>query len=367
MVFTQPKIDPADVDDPNFKGFPQLTTTYSMESQMTWAELMHYVIARVNTSEKKTLNQAQLRSFKEWFVIRKPLGMKIDYRLVMRAFYVWNEYQKRLDHFLCFTGRPGYGKTTAACNFLAWVNPSFSMVNICTTAKDYLSLVRAKIAEYKQSKKIVPISILLDEGTEAMSSDAQEATNKALMKTFFIQRKLQICVGICQPSFFALSPTIREQHTRTLIHITDKGRYKCFTKRAIDVLVDQHSKHKKNILAAQVPDGTYFNGSFRLEFPDTLNYEAYEHDAILSIDNTLGDLQQKLKAKDMVLLADASNTLNIDLKTLLKASKAGNLKVERIGSRWYIGVAEFDRLLTLGKSVKAVLEAESKLKEPEIV
>ncbi len=244
-----------------------------LEEKYNWKELCDLTLGRI----KQYLKPREEATFKKWFMAREQLGYLFDYQMILRAFRIWQELKDGLDHFIVISGREGFGKSTFAIQLAAWVNPNFTMSSICYGARGYLDVLGRKAEEYNGDSSLLETeSILLDEGTELLSRESLNMTNRVLTKSFFIQRALKFLVITCIPNFFMLDITLRNHRARTLIEVLSRGHYICITGSGIRKIAKE-GLQSKQIKGISLKKGTFWHGSFRKKFPITVSRQYSEN------------------------------------------------------------------------------------------
>ncbi len=308
----------------------------------TWAEVCDIVFDRIGHK----LSKKDRPIFKNWFMKREKLGYLFDYVLILRCFRIWQEIERNLDHFIVISGREGYGKTTLSFAISAWVNPDgFSMDNVCYGAKAYLDILSKKAAKYKYGS-VNSESIVLDEGTELLSRESLNVTNRSLTKTFFVQRTLKFLVIVNIPNFHMLDITIRNHRVRTLIEITRRGRYKCISGKGIKIIAKE-GQYTKQVDGIKIPTGTWWEGDFAKDFPPMIDRLEYENHKIESIKEMLETLKDDVVEKKMIAVTKLAREIDCKPETIVKMVKRQEVEGKMIGGKWYLTRAAYDKLTTV--------------------
>ncbi len=255
-------------------------------------ELYQYHITRIRKLDPKF----NPNFFKKWFMERiETVTAVFDSAMIMRCFMIWQDMQRGYDHFVVIAGGEGFGKSTLSFQMASWVNPNFKLENVCYGARKYIEILqkKARVCLNKKEEEVEKESLVMDEGTELLSKDALTKTNKVIIKTTFIQRRLKYLVIINIPNFFLLDTTIRSHRTKTLVEITKRGKYKCITGKAIS-LVAQYGLKNKKISSVKIPNGTFWHGDFTKHFPRNIDPEEYDVVKLVGIDETLNTLSEDL-------------------------------------------------------------------------
>ncbi|GAG75148.1 unnamed protein product [marine sediment metagenome] len=261
----------------------------ALDKKYTWVELCDRVIRHLGVKKSERV------LFTKWFMKREGIGYLFDPFLIWRCFFIWKELKKGLDHFIILSGKEGYGKSTLAFQIASWIDPSFNVSMICYDAKSFVNIMLERANSNKLSPEGLK-ALVLDEGTELLSRDHQNVTNKVLIKTFFIQRALKFLVLINCPNFHLIDSVVRFHRCRTLIEVTQRAHYKGITGKAIKIISDVGMK-TKSISGVKLPIGTFWHGTFKKDFPKTIirsDYELHKHDGIR---RTLKQLQGELGRK----------------------------------------------------------------------
>ncbi len=316
-----------------------------LEEGMTWEEIYEHIHIKIGHKLKVT----EQTTFKKWFMEREGIGYLFDPILILRCFRIWQDLQRDLDHFIVCSGREGYGKTTLSFAVAAWVTPKgFSLDNVCYGAKRYLDILSKKVEEYVSNKEktIVNETIVLDEGTELLSRESLNLTNRALAKTFFVQRALKFLVIINIPNFHMLDTIIRNHRVRTLFEITNRGKYKAITGKGIKI-VAKEGQNNKEVKGIRLPDGCWWQGYFRKDFPKTINREEYEGHKILAIKDMLDTMKDDVVERKMYSVVKACKEIGCNRMTLINMIKKGEVEGKQVGSKWYLTRKAYDKLITV--------------------
>ena len=314
---------------------PQLLT-----EQMSWSELADYTINKL----ARFLEPSEHKTFKAWFLKREHIGHFFDYGLILRCFRICQEVENNLDHFIVIVGREGLGKSTLSFQIAAWINPNFVIEHICYGAKAYLDILRKK-ARIAKLSHAVSSSLVLDEGTELLSREIMNATNRALIKTFHIQRALKTLVIINIPNFFMLDPAVRQHRVRTLIEIKDRGVYKMMLGNALE-LVDKEGRKTKRIGSVRLKPGTYWNGYFRSAFPLTIDRGAYEAHKLKGIRDTLEEMRFEVVETKLIPVSRVAKQVGVTNETVVSWIQKGIVSGKQIGGQYFIPKLAYDLLMT---------------------
>ena len=313
-----------------------------IEDGKTWEQ----VYEEVNNKIGYKFSKKDRPIFKKWFLYREKVGYLFDAVMILRCFRIWQEIERNLDHFIVISGREGYGKTTLSFAISAWVNPDgFSLANVCYGAKSYLDILSKK-ANTQDTNNISSESIVLDEGTELLSRESLNVTNRSLTKTFFVQRALKFLVIVNIPNFHMLDITIRNHRVRTLIEVTKRGKYKCICGKGIKIIAKE-GQMSKQVDGVRIPIGTWWEGYFRKEFPIMVDREAYESHKIISIREMLETMKDDVVERKMVAATKVSKEIGCVPETIVKMIKRQEIEGKMISGKWYLTRAAYDKIMTV--------------------
>lgn len=315
---------------------------YILEDNMNWSQLCDHTIDKINLSSKDE------PVFRRWFMSREKVGYRLDPITIFRCFNIWKELKNNLDHFIVISGREGYGKSTLSFHIAAWVTPDgFDMGNVCYGARQYLDILDLKAKEsLKPDSKILNTSIVMDEGTELLSREALNVTNRVLTKSFFIQRVLKFLVITNIPNFFMLDTVIRLHRVRTLIQVLDRGHMKVITGKGISKICKEGMLHK-DVNAVCIPDGTFWHGSWRKKLPLDMDYEEYEQYKLESVAQAISDMKDDVVQKKMIAVGKVAKEIGSSRLMITAMIKRGEVEGKQIASKWYITRKAYDKLLTV--------------------
>lgn len=322
-----------------------------LELKYTWSELALQV---ANKLPLKSVEE--YHNFLKWFSQREHIGYLFDRLLILRLYRISQELQKDYDHFMVIVGREGSGKTTLMMQCAAWLCPHMTLSSIKYSAETYLDFVNERIKEYETEKENKRIdALILDEGTELSSRENMNLTNRSLQKTFFVQRALNLFVGVCIPDFKALDSTVREHRVRTLLYVTERGRYTGFNKAGIIYLNEEMKKGKK-ISDIHTPPGTCWKGYFNKDFPRTINVEEYKRQKLASMKSLIGSLKATLDTKGMIPITEAMHDSGYDRSTIIRKIQTGKIDGKRHGGRWFLSKDGHSELIKGGRAQNATFE-----------
>ena len=316
-----------------------------IEEGKTWEEVHDHVYNlighKLKVSEEKT--------FKKWFMYREKIGILFDSIMILRCFRIWQEIQKNLDHFIVISGREGFGKTTLSFQIAAWVNPDgFELGNVCYGAKRYLEILSKKAVKYRTAEGTKSESLVLDEGTELLSRESLNVTNRSLIKTFFVQRTLKFLVIVNIPNFHMLDIAIRMHRVRTLIEVTARAGYKCITGKGIPIIAKE-GQLTKQVSSVRIPNGTFWQGHFRKDFPPMIDRVLYEGHKIDSIRSMLETMKDDVVETKLVAVSKVCKEIGTSSDTIIRMIKRQEYDGKQVGSKWYLTRKAYDKMVTTDK------------------
>lgn len=313
----------------------------TLENKMSWPELCNYTIDRCLA--KRLLKPSQAADFRKFMMSRAKIGYCFDHISILRAYFIYRELCQGLDHFVVMSGREGLGKSTLSMQLAAWVDPSFTEDSIVYGAADYIAKMREKLDKFKAMKKMQITALVLDEGTELLSKESLNLTNRILTKTFFVQRALRFLIIVNIPNFFMLDGVIRNHRAQTLMEVMRRGRVKGFNARGLRIVAKQGMLHK-DVQAVKVPEGLWWESDFRKQPPQTIDWETYEQQKLDGISRLLEDLQGVATPKKYIALTDAAEKLGMHRKVLVRMLQKGKIQGKKIGKMYYVTRKAFKSL-----------------------
>lgn len=308
-----------------------------LDSKYSWDKLAEIISDRIEKNlEDKQFNRSK---FITWFMLRKKVGLRFDYKLIHRAYVIWKQLHNEEDHFTVIVGKEGSGKTTLGAQLGAWVSPNMGLDDMCYAADQYLHKL-SQVAENYEMNRIdnEDKSVQIDEGgIDLFSREAMSANNIKLNKTFMVQRFLNIHTIICIPSYWALDSNVRHHRIKTLIIIHRRGQYQCVTGRGINILNENGAVRKqKPVHLIPIPYGMFWLGQFNKIFPTTIDKDKYEAHKLKHIKSFL-DVQKNVKIERSVLkTTEVMQILGITRPTIKKYIDMGKLRAVNIGQKWLI-------------------------------
>lgn len=300
----------------------------------TWDKLADHIADQIQSEvDDSKFNRSK---FLKWFMLRKRIGCRFDYRLIHRAYVIWKQLQKKGDHFTCIVGREGEGKSTIGIQLGAWVSPNMSQDDICYTAEMYINKLTDVAEKYdidrddREDK-----SIQIDEGgIDLFSREAMSASNVTMAKCFMIQRFLNLHVIICIPKYWNIDTKVRER-IKTLIIKTSHKSYKCITGEGIDI-VNSYSTKKPKINSISIPYGYFWKGNNVEDFPNTISDRVYEQFKLKNIREFLNEQKKNRIERVMLNTREVMAQLGITRPTVSKYIKMGKFRATNIGQKWLI-------------------------------
>lgn len=319
-----------------------------LEEKYTWEELANIVADRIEKEEFIETKKWDRNKFIAWFMIREKIGLRFDYKLIARAYCIWKDLRDQKDHFTVVVGGEGLGKTTLLNQLSAWVAPGMSINDIVFDMSQYVvKLQEVSKAYYKNKKDKKDISLNIDEGGLSLfSREALSTSNRVLAKTFFVQRFLNVHVGICIPHYWSLDSLIRNHRINTLIVIKARGYYKCFVGKGIKILNKLGVKDKeKGLIAIPIPYGYFWEGTFRKDFPNSIDGDEYEKYKFKHIQNFLEEAKLEASTVKMIKVGQLEREFGIKRDTLIREINTGKIEGRKIGNQWFITKKAYERLI----------------------
>lgn len=304
------------------------------EDKMTWPEICEQTIKKLSKSLGK---DDEVNRFRKWFMEREVVGYRFDPIMIFRCYNIWKDLNKDYDHFVVLCGREGSGKTTFGSQIASWIYPKFRIDNIVYGTGEYLKALKAKMAQYKAEGKIDPDVIMLDEGTELLSRESLNESNRILTKTFFVQRALKCLVIINIPNFHMLDAVVRKHRVKTLIEVTERGRYKAIVGVGIPI-VAKDGERQKTVSNIKLPYGSFWEGYFQKDFPKTLDFAEYSLHKMNGIDNLLETLDKNNVDvnNNMIESVKIAKVLGKTTDTVVRWINEKRLDGNKLGGRYYI-------------------------------
>lgn len=311
-----------------------ITMGTAYEDKMTWAELCEQTIKKLS---KPLGNDEEVIKFRKWFMEREQVGYRFDPIMIYRCYNIWKDLKSDYDHFIVICGREGTGKTTFGTQIASWIHPTFKIENVVYGTGEYLKALKSKMSQYKKEGKVDPDVIMLDEGTELLSRESLNESNRILTKTFFVQRALKCLVIINIPNFHMLDSVVRKHRVKTLIEVTERGRYKAIVGVGIPIIA-KDGERQKTVSNIRLPYGSFWEGYFRKEFPKTLDFDEYSSHKMNGIDNLLETLDRNNYdvKNNMVESFKIAKVLGKPSDTVTRWINEKRLDGTKLGGRYYI-------------------------------
>lgn len=317
-----------------------------LEEQMSWEELAEYTTNRL----RPKLKPKEVPQFKKWFMEREKVGYRFDPVLILRCFRIWQDLKQGLDHFAVLSGREGAGKTTLSFQIGAWVNPNFKLDNVTYGAESYINTLDRKLKQYHAYRngevddEPETETLILDEGTELLSRESLNKSNRILAKSFFVQRVLKFFVIVNIPNFHMLDSVVRMHRVRTLIEVKQRGKYRAHVGAAIKIISEKGAK-KKDVLSVRIPSGTFWDGDFRKDFPQMIDSLEYEKHKLKGIDNMITTLKGEGVTAKFIPASQVARELNISQEAARNNVKKGLWSGKQIGARFYVRKDAYNDLI----------------------
>lgn len=273
-------------------------------------------------------HKAREYGFKKWFMDNEQDSMLFDAPLVGRCYTIYMDMIKRdRDHFALIVGSEGSGKTTLAIQMCFWIDPNFCVDNICFTPEDYVRRLRV----------VKPGScLLIDEGGAiAFTRESMTQNNITMTKIYMLQRQKNVSVVVCCPSFWDIDTYLRRHRVNTLLRITKQGEYFGYLPKAIKIINDVGYR-KKDLSKIRVPNGSFWTGKFRREFPKTINREDYLKKKGNHLDTFLSDIEKDFNKTKLISTRKYGELTGSTADSVWDKIKYGSLQGTKIGGRWYL-------------------------------
>lgn len=307
---------------------------------MSWSELCDHVMLKIG----KNLKPKEVNEFRKWFMLREQIGYRFEPALILRCFKIWQDLKNHLDHFIVISGREGYGKSTLALQLACWVTPNFTLKNICYGAKSYITQLSEKADKYETNNEPVLETLIMDEGIELLSRESLNLTNRALLKTFFIQRTLNYLVIVCCPNYFMLDSVLRLHRVRTVIHLVQRAGYKVITGRGIQ-MINKIGAKSKDINSVRLPEGFFWHGTFSKPFPKTIDVAEYDAMKMKGVREVLTTLKEGLSERKMIKTTEVAKGLGCNRELPVDWIKEKRIVGKKIGGVWYMPIEEYEKLM----------------------
>ena len=324
----------------------------SLVNKYSWKELAELTATRLEKElAPKDMKKWNREHFIEWFMVREKVGYTIDWRLIGRAYMIWQQLQKESDHFTVIVGREGVGKTTLGANLSSWVAPRMNLDDVCFNMYGYVGRLQKAAKNYKKNKfEGISRSIMIDEGgIDLFSREALSKSNKILGKTFMVQRFLNVHVCINIPNWWMLDSLVRDHRVNTLIVIKERGKYECIVGKGIKILNKLGKKDKdKELWAIPIPYGLFWEGNFNKDFPSTIDTKDYDKHKFKHIQSFLEDARLEASTVKMVKVGILEKELGVKRDTIIAQIHSGDIEGRKIGNQWFITKKAYEKLMMMG-------------------
>lgn len=304
-----------------------------LEKNFTWEEIADKTVNRFDNYK----SNGEMKKFREFVLSNERVGYRFDYRMIRRAFKIYNDLRIDKDHFAVFSGLEGEGKTTFASQVCAWVDPTFSLDRYCFSISDFIDALK----DSEQTN-----AILLDEGGQLLfSRDAMKLSSKLMARASMIMRRKNLFIAICIPNFHFLDSMIRDHRVQTLLQIKKRGKYKGFLPRAIKTVSKDGSRYK-TVLNVKVPEGTFWdNGDFNKAFPKTIDYDAYLRKKDAHIAEFIDGMKEDIVDTKLVPVKRITKETGLTPKVIKGMIKNGEINGKQLGRFWFVDRKSYQKLL----------------------
>jgi hypothetical protein len=319
-----------------------------LSNKYSWAELAELFADRIEEHKFLPLNEFKRSDFISWFMKREHVGLRFDWKLVARCYKIWNDLRNDGDHFTLVVGSEGSGKSTVMAQFCAWISPNMDLNDFCFSMNQYVKKLKSIASSYKRDKADEnDRSVIIDEGgIDLFSREAMQLSNRILGKTFFVQRFLNVHVGICIPYYWSIDSLLRKHRVKTLIMIKKKGVYRAVVGKGIKILNKLGSKDTdRDVHTIPIPYDYFWEGNSYKDFPDTLDFKEYEKYKFKHIKGFLDEVEMESQAVKMVKVAKLEKEFGIHRDTIIKEIKEGNIEGHQIGTQWFITKKAYEKLI----------------------
>lgn len=321
-----------------------------LENEYSWEEIGELFADRIEKTEFISKDRWKRHEFLEWFKIREKIGVRFDWRLVARAYTIWQNMQNEHDHFTVVVGKEGFGKSTLAIQFSAWIAPNTDIDDILFNMPNYVKKLQDISKDFKKNKKEKnDKSLLIDEGGISLfSREALSRSNKVLAKTFMVQRFLTVHVGICIPYYWILDKLIRKHRIDTLIILKSRGKYKAVVGKGIKIINKLGAKDEdKPLIALPIPYGLFWEGHFSKKFPKTISKIKYENHKFKHIRQFLDDAKLEADTVKMIKVSQLERDFGIKRDTIIAEIHNGKIEGRKIGNQWFITKKAYEKLVMM--------------------
>lgn len=300
----------------------------------SWSEVVDLTANRIGLANNQ--------DFKNWMMKREAIGYRFDYNLINYSYRIYKRLQSEFDNFTVCSGHEGFGKTTLLIQLCSWVDPTFDINRVCFSTQEF-------IEQLKNAKK--GQAILMDEGgINLFSRESMSSRNVMLMKLFMIIRARCIFVAIAIPSFFVLDSYVRNHRIDCLLNITQRGLYTGYLGNAIKKISVDGNKYK-NLSGIKIPEGTFWKGNFRKEYPLNVSFKDYETKKEEHISGFLDKTVEELPDVKLIALSKVVKESGISRQILMRRIKLGELPAKKISALWYVSKQAYLELISTKKAL----------------
>ena len=287
-------------------------------------------------------NKHEAKRFYKFMLSRNYLG---DSRFLDDATWVksWDlveEIRKKNDNLICVVGREGAGKSHFAKILASVLDPNFKTEKILYKPDNLPDLL-------ENAKK--GDCLLFDEGAMFLhNADFQSKIAKQLTKLFTMMRITGMHIIICIPSFFILQKYVRQQRTKILFNVYERGKFRCYKRDAITKISSEGEKSQK-IERVTIPYEWFYEGRCGPNLPKVIDDEEYEDRKGDNFKEFLSDLRtvlvkekQQEEKKSKIKVAEVCRRVGLARPTVLQHINKGFLVAEKIDRDYYIDEKNFE-------------------------
>lgn len=226
---------------------------------------------------------------KEGLANGKVLFGAKTYAICYNIYHKIKVANKSSDHFTVICGLEGSGKSTLAAQMGSVVSPTLNRDSVLYEPTDFLQAVLdSKIGD----------TIILDEGVLFLFSRTALAKNNVqVTKIFQLMRVKRLHIIICIPRFKNIDSEVRQHRCDNLIDISVAGKYRVYTRKGIQYLINFYPKVKNLIRDVRVKQSEWFDDCNAMRFPNinSLSWEAYQEDKINNFEREVKSSIDQLK------------------------------------------------------------------------
>jgi hypothetical protein len=307
-----------------------------------WDFLTDEIVKKIKERKPPKLNTEH---FKKWLMKRKKIGYLFDRRMIFHLYNIHTKMKKDFDHVMVFSGYERLGKSTFASQVCAFFDPTFDLSRYVFNPIKYKDIIKSlkKLQANQYDEAVLGF----------MSSDSTKKVSKIAHKTLMVMGKQNTFNALCIPNFHYLSTYLKQHRVSTLVQIKARGLYRCYVTQEIIGHIADAGKVKKDILGVRVPQGYFWDGYFRKDFPPTVSKKAYEDkkendvDEYFELEEGISkdtDIQQWMKA---TTLADG---MSCHVRTIKNKIQQDKIKGKKMLSQWYVLKKDALRVLEEGFS-----------------